>query len=207
MTSRLIIQVVTAIVLAVFAAGILLTGGNIQAEWLRFYSLAVLAVMGVLFLWDRVLWHWCIFQRFKAVPRDLRGTWRGTLGSFWTDPETGTRLPTKTVYLVVRQTASSVSVALLTDESRSTSTFAKVSDDGTAATLDYMYLNRPDSRVEDRSHMHHGSASFDLIGRPVTRLKGRYWTSRDSKGEFEFVEQNPNLVDGFLEAEALFDTK
>lgn len=204
MKTRVLVQVVAAVVVGVLAAGTLLAGEKVEAWWLRAYSVAVLAAMLLLFLWDRLLWKVSLAQKFRAVPRDLRGTWQGVLETFWIDPRNGVRPPPKPAYLVIRQTASAISVVLLTDESRSASTFGKVSDDGTTASLEYMYLNRPDSRVEDRSRMHHGSASFDLIGRPVTRLKGRYWTSRDSRGEMEFTSQVKDQAEGFSEAASLF---
>jgi len=202
--TRITVQVVAAVVVAVFAVGVLLDGGAVESWWLRAYSVAVLVALLLLFCWDRVLWQWGFFQRFRVVPRDVRGTWKGTLVTQWVDPDTGEVPPPKPAFLVVRQTASSISVVQLTDESRSTSTFGRVTDDGTSASLDYMYLNRPDSRVEHRSRMHHGSTALDLIGRPVTRMKGRYWTSRDSKGELEFAERRATRVEGYLEGLALF---
>lgn len=66
--------------------------------------------------------------------------------------------------------------------------------------LDYMYLNDPEFAVRHRSPIHHGSASIRLSGSPVRALTGRYWTDRDSKGIFEFVERSPNLADGFTAA-------
>jgi hypothetical protein len=62
-----------------------------------------------------------------------------------------------------------------------------------------MSLNRPDSRVEHRSRMHHGSASLDVTGCPATRLRGRYSTDRDTKGEHA-----GQTCDEFDEAQALF---
>jgi hypothetical protein len=59
-------------------------------------------------------------------------------------------------------------------------------------------------RVEHRSRMHHGSTVLDISGRPVRRLRGRYWTDRDSKGELEFTERSNKLADDFGEAAALF---
>ena len=75
--------------------------------------------------------------------------------------------------------------------------------DGTAS-LDYMYLNRPDSRLEGRSRMHHGSTALDITGRPPTRLKGRYWTDRDTKGELDFTERRKHAADDYEQAAALF---
>lgn len=195
---------VTIVVVGVFAAGIWSTDGQLQAGWLRFYSLAVLAAILVLALWDHLLWRWALAQKVAAVPRDLRGTWRGTLTSFWIDPDTQISPPPKTVYLVVRQSSSALSVVLLTDESWSKSSLASVTSDGTTVSLDYMYLNFPDSRFEERSRIHHGSASFSVAGRPAERLRGRYWTNRDSRGELLFDARARGLADDFRAAEDLF---
>lgn len=204
MNRRFLVQVVATTVIVVFALGIWLTGGKVDLGWLRFFSYAVLAATALLWLWDRVVWGTRLVQMIPTVPRNLSGTWRGTLSSLWVDPSTKTSPPPKPAYLVVRQTASALRVTLLTDESRSISTLAAVSGLDGAVSLDYLYLNRPHSRVEDRSRMHHGSASLDVIGRPVIKLAGRYWTDRDSKGELEFVERQTKKVEGFEEAEALY---
>jgi hypothetical protein len=93
-----------------------------------------------------------------ALRRSQSDGLRGTLTSFWADPATGKRPQPTTVYLVVQQTASLVTVKLLTDESKSASALARMSAVDGSFLLTYLYLNKPDMRVEDRSHMHHGSA-------------------------------------------------
>jgi hypothetical protein len=180
---RPLVRVVAAVVVIVFAIGIWSTGDAINPAWLRFFSAAVLAATIVLAIWDRWVWRLPLAQRLQSVHRDLSGTWRGILTSFWEDPVTRSRPSPKTAFLVIRQTASETSVVLLTDESSSKSSLASVSDDGAGASLAYMYLNRPDSAVEHRSRMHNGSAFFQVSGRPASRIRGRYWTDRDSKGE------------------------
>ncbi|MEW2631073.1 hypothetical protein AB0903_05290 [Streptomyces sp. NPDC048389] len=93
----------------------------------------------------------------------------------------------------------------MTDESKSASALAEVSEIDGSLVLAYMYLNKPDLRVEHRSRIHHGSAVFDVSGNPARRLKGHYWTDRDSKGELDFVERDKkNLADDFTEAAELF---
>jgi hypothetical protein len=205
MRSQILVRFVAFVVVSVFAAGLWASGEEFDVAWLRWFSLSVWVALSLLLLWDRFFWRWTWLQRLPGVPRDIGGTWCGTLTSFWTDPETGRSPEPKTVFLVVRQRATFVSAVLLTDESRSKSTVAVVSDDGTVASFDYMYLNRPDSRVEHRSRMHHGSTSLDIIGRPATRLRGRYWTDRDTKGELEFRDRVSKLVDGYAEATSLFE--
>jgi hypothetical protein len=201
---RPLVQVVTAVVIVVFAIGIWSTGDTVNPAWLRFFSVAVLIATIVLAIWDRWLWRLPVAQALQSVPRDLTGTWRGTLTSFWEDPVTKERPVPKVVFLVIRQTASQTNVVLLTEESSSRSSLASVSDDGAGASLAYMYLNRPDSRVEHRSRMHNGSAFFEVSGRPATRIRGRYWTDRDSRGELDFDQRAHDRAEDFREASKLF---
>jgi hypothetical protein len=200
-----LVQVVATVVVLVFAAGIWLTGGRVDVGWLRFFAAAVFVATGLLWAWERYLWRIALIQRLGVVPRNLTGTWKGFLESFWEDPASSARVPAKLAYLVVRQTASTVSVILLTDESRSVSSLGVVSRGEGIASLDYLYLNRPDSKVESRSRMHHGSASLDITGRPATRLRGRYWTDRDTKGELDFTERKRQTIDDYEEAIKLFE--
>lgn len=204
MNRRTFAQVVVSVVVLVFAIGIWTTGGKFDLGWLRFYSYAVLAATALLWLWDKILWKTRLAQKIPGVSRNLNGTWRGTLSSFWIDPAIGTSPPPKPAYLVIRQTASSLRAILLTDESKSTSDLAAVSGVDGVISLDYLYLNRPDSRVEHRSRMHHGSTSLDVIGSPAVKLRGRYWTDRDSKGELEFVERSRRFAEDFDGAGGLF---
>lgn len=207
MNSRKIVaQFTAAIVASVFAGGMWLTGSPPQFGWLRYFSIGVWLAVIALFCWDKFIWRLAWIQCLPKVPRDLRGTWKGQVRSLWVDPETGSPPEEKEVYLVVRQDATSISTVLFTDESRSVSTVANLVDDGTVASLDFMYLNRPSPTVEHRSRMHHGSTSLDIIGRPVSRLSGRYWTDRDSRGEIEFVSRCPERAEGYEEAVALFPT-
>jgi hypothetical protein len=202
--TRLLVQVIAFIVVAVFAGGIWLTGGRVDAGWLRFFSAAVLVSTGVLWLWDRVLWKIPVIQRIPPVPRNISGTWQGTLESSWDNPATTEPAVTRLAYLVVRQTASSVSAIQLTAESKSSSSVGAVSSGEGMRSLDYIYFNRPGIKVEQRSRMHHGSASLEITGRPATRLRGRYWTDRDTKGQLDFSNRKRRAVDDFEEAQTLF---
>jgi SMODS-associating 2TM, beta-strand rich effector domain len=197
-------RVVVAVVLIVFVAGTWMQDGTLNLSWLKFFSIAVLIASLVLMLWDLWLWRIPLIQMIPGVPRHVGGTWKGTLTTFWEDPRTGNRPVPKSAYLVIRQTASSTSVKLLTNESRSASTLAAISAlDGTVE-LTYLYLNRPDARYEDGSRMHHGSAALVVSGESPRRLKGRYWTDRDSKGELDFDQRHKDLADDFDQAAKLF---
>jgi ABC-type nickel/cobalt efflux system permease component RcnA len=202
---RLQVQVVIACAVVVFALGIIVTGGEANPKWLQFYSYAVLAGVGALFLWDRWIWRTAWPQKLKAVPHDLNGTWEGVLTSFWKDPATGVSPPPKPAFLVIRQTSSTTSVTMLTDEMKSGSTFARVTRLDGDSSIAYMYLSKPANRVADRSRMHHGSTTLDISGTPATRLCGHYWTDRDSRGELDFTHRSAKHADDFQEAQGLFD--
>jgi predicted pore-forming effector associated with SMODS systems len=198
------VRVVAAVVVVVFVVDAWVADGELHLGWLKYFSAAVLIATVILALWDVWLWRFPLLQRIPKVPRCIRGTWKGTLTSYWADPNTATHPEPKDVYLVVRQTATLVSVKLLTDESQSRSLLAAVSAIDGTYTLDYLYLNRPNLHVEHRSRMHHGSAVLDIFGTPAKRLKGRYWTDRDTKGELDFTERHKGLLDDFDEAAACF---
>jgi hypothetical protein len=205
MKQTIIIRVVAAVVVVVFVVGTWAQTGRPDLGWLKYFSAAVLASTIILGLFDLWIWRLSIVQKLPNVPRSVRGTWKGTLTSFWIDPATNARPQPKPVYLVVHQTATTVSVKLFTDESRSASELGKVSAVDNSFVLSYLYLNRPDLRFEHRSRIHHGSVVLDISGRPARRLQGRYWTDRDSKGELDFVEWNKELADDFVDAAALFN--
>lgn len=204
MKRRLTVRVVAAIVVIVFVVGTWLKSRQLNLGWLKYFSAAVFVSTIVLASWDGFIWRLWPVQRIPGVPRCVRGTWRGTLTSFWTDSATGARPTPKTVYLVVHQTASLVAVKLLTDESRSSSSLGEVRQVDGVFILAYMYLNRPEMRFEQRSRMHHGSAVLDISGFPAVRLQGRYWTDRDSKGELDFFQRSSKLAESFHSAANLF---
>ncbi len=204
MTRKQIIQIVAGIVVIVFVVETWLKNRQFDLGWLKYYSTAVFLAGLALAAWDSILWRIDIVQRIPGVPRCIRGTWRGTLTSFWIDPSTGIRPTPKTIYLVVRQNFSVVSVKLFTDQSQSSSTMAEIHDLDGSLTLVYLYLNRPEIAVESHSRMHHGSAALDISGSPASRMRGRYWTDRDTKGELEFRDKHPRLADDYANAAGLF---
>lgn len=204
MRQAITIRAIVAVVIAVFVVGAWLTSGQLDFGWLRFFSVAVLLAGIVLSAWDVWLWRLAPAQRIPGVPRCIRGTWKGTLSTLWVDPVKGNRPQPKSVYLVVRQTATLVSVKLLTDESTSVSSLAAVTEADGSYALQYLYFNRPEVRFRERSPMHHGSVVLDVSGCPARRLNGHYWTDRDSKGAFDFIERSRKLADDFTEAAELF---
>jgi hypothetical protein len=202
--SKPLVQVVTVIVVGVFAVGILASGGTAEAEWLKFYSVAVLLVMVVLGVWDRWLWKFCISQKIPSTPINLNGTWQGELISAWVDPETDAQIVPIPTYVVIRQTASRVKVTMLTRESRSSSTIALITQHEDRTALEYMYLNEPRSSVNHKSSIHYGSAALSVYGRPAKKLEGRYWADRNTRGELVLDTRNRSHAEDFDAAMTYF---
>ena len=120
-----------------------------------------------------------------------------------TDSDVGISPEPKPAYLVVRQSFARVSVTMFTDESRSRSSLSDVSTGDEPLSLDYMCSNRPANSIEDRSRRHSGSTAPDVIGNPVNRMTGHYWTDRDTRGDLEFVERVREFADDYGSAEVL----
>ena len=182
-----------------------MTTGSPDLTLLRFFSVAVLVASILLTAWDKFLWKLAPVQRTPRVPRDVNGTWEARLESFWVNPETGTRIPPKTVYVVIRQTSSAVSVTLLSNESRSKSSIARLVQEDGSWTLHYIYTNEPGYSVVTRSPIHHGSGVLRVIGQPATRINGDYWTDRDSKGHLHLNHRVKAMAEDYAGAVQLFE--
>ena len=201
---RLYIQIIAGIVAFVYVPFLWSSGVTTDWRWFyRGYSIAVLVAVVLWGAWDRWIWRVSLFQRMQFVPPKILGTWKGELRSHWTGPDTEGRPPQKDVYLVIRQTSSTISVALLTDESQSQSqsVLAKATK---VNGLSYLYLNEPEMAANEGSHIHRGAAIFRLSDTPVARLRGRYWTDRETRGELIFKERHSKLADDYEMAAALF---
>lgn len=205
MNRSIVVKVTAVIVIAIFAVSSWATSGKLDLGWLRYFSGAVLISTGLLTAYDLWLWRLPPIQRIPGVPRNLRGTWKGAITSMWVDPTTDQPIDPVDAYLVVRQTSTDVSVRLVTKESSSSSTLARVAQPDGVVVLDYLYLNRPRESVRHRSEMHHGSVALEVSGTPAHRLAGRYWTDRDTKGELQFEARRTKIVDDFRDAVTLFE--
>ncbi|GAB3174062.1 hypothetical protein GCM10027059_45790 [Myceligenerans halotolerans] len=199
-----VVKIVAAVVFGVYSIGMWVTSGELDVTWLRWFSAATFVAIVFLTLWDLLLWRHPWAQKLPGTPRNVRGTWQGKVISLWVNPETGRTPPPIEAYLVVRQTSTTVNVSMMTAESRSTSSPARVSATDGSVILDYLYMNRPRASVQNRSPMHHGSVILDVSGTPAHRLSGRYWTERDSKGELYFENRSAKIADDFEDARALF---
>ena len=63
--------------------------------------------------------------------------------------------------------------------------------------LGYSYTSSPSLKVQDRSVPHDGTMVLEIIGDPVTKLKGIYWTTRKSTGEVVLTKRCEQHLDDF----------
>lgn len=205
MPSGTTVRILVAIVAAVFLIGSWLQTGSPTTSLLSLFSTAVFTVTITLGLWDKWIWKTKIAQKLPSVPIDISGTWESTLESLWVNPKTGKSPEPKTVYVVVRQTSSRISVSLITDESLSRSSLARLTVEDGTWTLHYIYTNQSHLELRKQSPIHHGSAVFTVTGQPAKRLNGGYWTDRDSKGRLTLSRNHRNLAEDFEECRKLFE--
>lgn len=204
MASGATIRILVAIVAGVFFVGSWLQTGSPSKSLLSLFSTAVFIVTVALALWDKWIWKTKIAQKLPSVARDISGTWESRLESFWVNPETGKTPDPKTVYVVIRQTSSRVSVTLISDESRSKSSLSRITKEDEAWTLHYIYTNETRLELRKNSPIHHGSGVLTIVGDPVKRLDGGYWTDRDSKGHITLNRKHQILAGDFEECTELF---
>jgi len=204
MLSGTAVRLIVSIVAAVFFVGSWVQTGSPSTSLLSLFSTAVLVVSIAVAAWDKWLWKIPLFQKIASVPRNLSGTWESQLESFWINPETGRTPEPKTVYVVIRQTSSSISVVLISDESKSKSSLARVTQEDETWVLHYIYTNVSRLDLRQRSPIHHGSGVFTAVGDPVKRLDGSYWTDRDSKGRLTLLRRSKHHAGDFEDAEELF---
>ena len=189
----------------IWGALLILAGVSVDPSLFKPFSRVVGILVLLLAASDLWLWKIPLFARWLAKRPVIQGTWRGVINSRWKDPATGSTPGPIEAYMVIHQTFSSLSMRLHTTESSSELLGAEISyaQDGTCE-LSGVYRNEPKAAVLHRSPIHHGGILLRVIGRPVSSLKGKYWTDRNSAGDMELVERRGSLAEDFESARALF---
>jgi hypothetical protein len=130
-------------------------------------------------------WRWPIFRNWLVPFPDLNGTWQGTIQTSWKDPKTGQMPGPIPTILTIKQSFIRISCVMHTAEMTSRSIMADFALDGDEQVrmFGYSYRSNPLPSVKERSQPHDGTIIFQLVGDPVEKLKGVYWTSRSTTGE------------------------
>ncbi len=136
-------------------------------------------------IFRRWIWRWKIFRKWLVVFPDLQGTWKGTLQTTWVNPKTGKVPGPIPLTIVIRQSFDDISCVMYTSESSSTSIMSLLDETGNNEvwSLSYLYTNKPNVSVRERSIVHDGTAVLRFVNKPEKILTGEYWTNRFTTGD------------------------
>lgn len=142
-------------------------------------------------------WKWKIFKGWLVPFPNLNGTWQGCIKTTWRNSEPGQSLSPVLAILTIKQSFFKISCVVRTAEmtSHSYSECFRLQSDNQIRQLHFSYTSKPRTSVTDRSPIHDGSITFDIIGDPVFKLKGQYWTSRRTTGEVVLLYKEKRLLD------------
>lgn len=184
MISRLHLSTILIVAAVLWGAVLVFAGVAIKVTWFQPFSVVVGVLVLILAAFDLWLWRFSWLRGWFVKRPCIRGTWKATLQSQWTDPETGEAPPAIEAYIAIRQTYSLLSIRLMTQESASELLGADMvcAADGTCRVAG-VYRNEPRLAVRERSQMHYGAVLLEVEGDPPVRLAGHYWTDRNSRGE------------------------
>lgn len=171
----------------------------LSLDFIKPFGIVVGLIVGVSTVFVKWAWAWPIFRNWYVNRPDLRGTWKVTLSSDWIDPKTSQGIEPIKGYIVIRQTLTSLSVRLMTSESRSQSiAYSLTKRDDELFCLAVVYRNEPDIELQgSRSEIHHGSFWVEVRGKGPDELKGHYWTDRKTRGSLSCFERISENCDSF----------
>lgn len=196
------IQIIVYIVAGAYSIALLVAGLHLPNAYLKVLSCLPALIVLSFASYDNVLWRVQPIRFFVRNRPLLKGTWTGTLISYQINAA-GEEVVTDPIRVgvVIRQTYSSVSVALMTAESRSRSLVSEIYTHGEGDfTLYYQYQNTPELGIRKRSPIHYGGVAINVPGLTPSHLTGEYWTDRNSKGTFEVTYRSPKYVGCFKDA-------
>ena len=130
-------------------------------------------------------WKWRVFHGWLVPFPCLDGTWHGHIQTTWKDPTTGETPGPIPVILTIRRSFVRISCVMRTKEMASRNYFSDfwIDDDDQVRKLSYCYTSVPSITLRSRSQVHDGAMTLELVGDPVSRLRGTYWTTRKTTGE------------------------
>lgn len=207
MLSRLHISSFIALTIGVWLIALWAQGMPVlSVKFLKPFGIVVGIISVVVAIFNKYAWAWPLFRSWYVKRPDIRGTWKVELQSNWIDPDTSRGIAPIIGYAVVRQTLTSLSLRLMTPESRSKLIAHSIEqeDDG-LFRLAGIYRNEPQIELQGvRSEMHHGAFSLEIHGLSVEFLEGHYWTDRKSKGSIKLYKRKKELYETYEKASRAF---
>jgi hypothetical protein len=152
-----------------------------------------LLIVGIFMKW---LWRWKHLQGWLIPFPDLNGTWQGYIQTNWKNEEGKTPGPIPTI-LTVKQSFGRMSCVMRTAEMESYSYLADfcIDKDSQIRRLCYSYTSKPKAALRDRSTPHDGTILFNIIGSPVRKLEGEYWTQRTTTGTVTLTYRTAEILE------------
>ncbi len=180
------------------------TGKSIDENLFRWISGVTSFVVIVWTVYDKWVWRMWVFKYvawFLQVPI-LYGTWKGKLK--YEKDENGNSGEVE-VYVAINQTLSSISVrSFFKKPSASKSITAKIEkEEPDRKKLVYMYKSEAPFGKRDTNRPHDGASVFDIVGNPVKKLLGSYFTDRKGAGTVVLDKYSRVLAENFEDAERL----
>lgn len=175
----------------------------LSVDFVKPFGIVVGSITLVVAVFNKYLWSWRIFKGWYVKRPDLRGTWIVELKSSWVNPDTGKTIDPIFGYAVIRQSLTSLSVRLMTKESRSVLVAHNIDqqEDEDLFKLVGVYRNEPKIELQGvRSEIHHGSFLLEIHGNPPYELQGHYWTDRGTKGGMKLSARVPKRYDTYEQA-------
>lgn len=188
-----------------FSAIVLFVAASVQGfdlgnflDVLRLIPIVATADGIAYFVFMAWLWRWKHLQGWLIPFPDLNGTWQGHIQTNWKDAEGNTPSPIPAI-LTIKQSFGRMSCVMRTAEMESHSYLEGfcIDRDSQVRRLCYSYASRPKTALRDRSTPHDGTMLFNIIGKPIHKLKleGEYWTQRQTSGTVTLTFRTRDLFD------------
>lgn len=198
----------TILFIAVLIWGVLLAtigGVTVSFHWLGYLGIVTGGLSIILAFFNRWIWRLSLLHDWFVNRPIIDGTWHCKIDSNWDDSSTGQSIGTIEGYMAIRQTFSTLSLRLMTQESSSELMGSEIilSKDGISQIVG-VYRNEPKQSVRNQSNIHYGAIKLQVIGKPPTAVKGQYWTDRKTCGDIELFDRHDKLYFDYATANQAF---
>lgn len=164
----------------------------VDKTWLKYLGAIASVVVVLLLIFDRWGWRWLPDAITKRP--NVQGTWKAQLHYQW---PAGTPTQAKDCFIAVRQTYTTVSVAMHFGISDSHSRSAAIVDTNGQRSLWWSYLSVAHTLEQVDNPPHRGGAELMISLRPIMLLAGDYWTERKTHGRITTSGRSKHVYDDY----------
>jgi hypothetical protein len=170
-------------------------------DYLRLVPMVLTIDFAIIFIFTQWAWKISFLRNWLVKIPDLNGTWKGLIKSNWVNSKTNEKPDPIPVILTINQTLFHISCVMRTEEMTSYSFVSgfEINEEMQIKRLVYSYNSRPGMDVKHRSPEHFGTMLFDIIENSSQKLKGEYWTDRNTIGIIEMFYWKSEKLDYFPE--------